>query len=60
MHWLGPFIIAEICESGAVILVQLNGILRPGLGEWCMPESLHTSSISQVLYPSWCREWPHR
>jgi hypothetical protein len=30
MHWLGPFIVAEIRHSGAVKLAQLDGILRPG------------------------------
>jgi hypothetical protein len=30
MHWLGPFIVAEIRPSGAVKLVQLDGILRLG------------------------------
>ena len=30
MHWLGPFIVAEIQRSGAVRLVQLDGMLRPG------------------------------
>jgi hypothetical protein len=30
MHWLGPFIVAEIQPSGAVRLTQLDGILRPG------------------------------
>jgi hypothetical protein len=29
MHWLGPFIVAEIHEYGAVRLAQLNGILYP-------------------------------
>jgi hypothetical protein len=29
MHWLGPFIVAEIHDSGVVKLVQLDGILRP-------------------------------
>jgi hypothetical protein len=27
MHWLGPFIVVEIHESGAVKLVQLDGII---------------------------------
>jgi hypothetical protein len=30
MHWLGPFIVAEIRQSSAVKLTQLDGILRPG------------------------------
>jgi hypothetical protein len=30
MHWLGPFIVAEIRHSGVVKLAQLDGILRPG------------------------------
>jgi hypothetical protein len=30
MHWLGPFIVAEIRPSGAVRLMQLDGMLRPG------------------------------
>jgi hypothetical protein len=30
MHWLGPFIVVEIRESGAVKLAQLDGVLRPG------------------------------
>jgi hypothetical protein len=30
MHWLGLFIVAEICEYGAVRLAQLNGILYLG------------------------------
>jgi hypothetical protein len=30
MHWLGPFIVAEIRPLGAVRLVQLVGVLRPG------------------------------
>jgi hypothetical protein len=30
MHWLGPFIIAEIRPLGAVKIVQLDGMLRPG------------------------------
>jgi hypothetical protein len=31
MHWLGPFVVAEIRESEVVILPQIYGILRP---EW--------------------------
>jgi hypothetical protein len=30
MHWLGPFIVLEIRPSGAVILVQPDGMLWPG------------------------------
>jgi hypothetical protein len=30
MHWLGPFIVVEIRPSGAVRLVQLDGMLWPG------------------------------
>jgi hypothetical protein len=30
MHWLGPFIVAEIQHSGAVRLAQLDGMMRPG------------------------------
>jgi hypothetical protein len=30
MHWLGSFIVVEVRESGAVRLVQLNGILYLG------------------------------
>jgi transposase InsO family protein len=30
MHWLGPFIVAEIRPSGAVRLAQLDGMLQPG------------------------------
>jgi hypothetical protein len=30
MHWLGPFIVVEIQPFGAVRLVQLDGMLRPG------------------------------
>jgi hypothetical protein len=30
MHWLGPFIVAEIRPSRAVRLEQLDGILRLG------------------------------
>jgi hypothetical protein len=30
MHWLGPFIVVEIQQSGAVMLVQIDGILWPG------------------------------
>jgi hypothetical protein len=30
MHWLVPFIVEEIRFSGAVKLVQLDGIVRPG------------------------------
>jgi hypothetical protein len=28
MHWLGPFIVGEIRESGVVRLVQLDGIIH--------------------------------
>jgi hypothetical protein len=31
MHWLAPFIVVEIRYYGVVKLVQLDGILRPGL-----------------------------
>lgn len=30
MHWLGPFVVAYIQESGAVQLTQLDGIIREG------------------------------
>jgi hypothetical protein len=30
MHWLGPFIVAEIRPSGVVRLTQLDGVLRLG------------------------------
>jgi hypothetical protein len=30
MHWLGPFIVEKIHESGAVKLVQLDGVLGHG------------------------------
>jgi hypothetical protein len=30
MHWLGPFIVAEIRHSGEVKLAQLDGILWLG------------------------------
>jgi hypothetical protein len=30
MHWLGPFIVVEIHESGAIKLVHLDGVPRPG------------------------------
>jgi hypothetical protein len=30
MHWLGPFMVAEIRDSGAVRLAQLDGVIRPG------------------------------
>jgi hypothetical protein len=30
MHWLGPFIVAEIRPLGAVQLAQLDGMLQPG------------------------------
>jgi hypothetical protein len=30
MHWLGPFLVAEIRPLGAVRLVQLDGVLQPG------------------------------
>jgi hypothetical protein len=30
MHWLGPFLIVEIYESGSIKLEKLDGILRPG------------------------------
>lgn len=29
-HWLGPFIVAEIRESGVVRLTQLDSIILPG------------------------------
>jgi hypothetical protein len=48
MHWLGPFIVAEIHESGVVRLTQLDGILHPG---WVngTPEALHFCSISAIV-----------
>ena len=30
MHWLGPYVIKEITEGGAVQLVKLNGDPFPG------------------------------
>jgi hypothetical protein len=30
MHWLAPFIVAEIRQYGAVMLAQLDGILWSG------------------------------
>jgi len=30
MHWLGPFVVKEITDGGAVQLVKLNGELFPG------------------------------
>lgn len=30
MHWLGSFIVMEVRESGAIKLVQLDGVLLPG------------------------------
>lgn len=30
MHWLGPFIVAEVKESRAFKLSQLDGVLFPG------------------------------
>jgi hypothetical protein len=30
MHWLAPFIVAKIQESGAIQLEQLDGVLHPG------------------------------
>lgn len=30
MHWLGPFIVTEIRDSGAVRFVQLDGVLLHG------------------------------
>jgi hypothetical protein len=45
MHWLGPFIVVEIWESGVVRLVQLDGIIHPRMGEWRMPEALHLFSL---------------
>ena len=30
MHWLGPYVIKEITDGGAVQLVQLNGDPFPG------------------------------
>jgi hypothetical protein len=30
MHWLGPFIVVEIWESGVVKLAQLDGVLHLG------------------------------
>lgn len=30
MHWLVPFIVAEIHESGAIRIEQIDGILRHG------------------------------
>jgi hypothetical protein len=29
MHWLGPFIVAEMRQCGAIRLAELDGILRP-------------------------------
>jgi hypothetical protein len=29
MHWLGPFLVVEICDIGAVKLLKIDGILQP-------------------------------
>jgi hypothetical protein len=56
MHWLGPFIVVEIKESRVVRLAQLDGYSSSWLGEWCMPEALHSCSVSAIVQCSCMRE----